>query len=175
MSGRIAVSKTNLDGVLLIKPSTMFEDFRGTYTELYNKKLFAEAGINVDFIQDDISISSKHVLRGIHGDAETWKLISCLHGNFYMVVVNWDKASPQFGEWESFALSGMNRTQVLVPPKFGNGHLVLSDEAIFHYKQSTYYNRDSQFTIMWNDPKINIWWPVRDPIMSRRDEGVDNA
>ena len=175
MSGSMEVSKTGLDGVLLIKPSTMFEDFRGTYTELYNKKLFNDAGIDVDFIQDDISISSRHVLRGIHGDTQTWKLISCLYGNFYMVVVNWDETSPQFGQWESFNLSEKNRTQILVPPKFGNGHLVLSDEAIFHYKQTTYYDRASQFTLMWNDPKINIWWPVKYPIMSRRDEGFDNA
>ena len=175
MSGSMEVSKTGLDGVLLIKPSTMFEDFRGTYTELYNKKLFNDAGIDVDFIQDDISISSRHVLRGIHGDTQTWKLISCLYGNFYMVVVNWDETSPQFGQWESFNLSEKNRTQILVPPKFGNGHLVLSDEAIFHYKQTTYYDRASQFTLMWNDPKINIWWPVKYPIMSRRDEGFDDA
>ena len=175
MSGSMEVSKTGLDGVLLIKPSTMFEDFRGTYTELYNKKLFNDAGIDVDFIQDDISISSRHVLRGVHGDTQTWKLISCLYGNFYMVVVNWDETSPQFGQWESFNLSEKNRTQILVPPKFGNGHLVLSDEAIFHYKQTTYYDRASQFTLMWNDPKINIWWPVKYPIMSRRDEGFDNA
>ena len=175
MSGSMEVTKTGLDGVLLIKPSTMFEDFRGTYTELYNKKLFNDAGIDVDFIQDDISISSRHVLRGIHGDTQTWKLISCLYGNFYMVVVNWDETSSQFGQWESFNLSEKNRTQILVPPKFGNGHLVLSDEAIFHYKQTTYYDRASQFTLMWNDPKINIWWPVKYPIMSRRDEGFDDT
>lgn len=175
MSGRLEVSKTVLDGVLLIKPPTMFEDFRGTYTEIYNKELFVQAGIDVDFIQDDISISSKHVLRGIHGDTKTWKLISCLHGNFYMVVVNWDESSPQYRKWASFDLSEKNRLQILVPPKFGNGHLVLSEEAIFHYKQTTYYDRTSQFTLMWDDPKINIWWPVKSPILSKRDEGFDNA
>jgi len=169
------VEKTKLSGVLLTKPPTIFEDFRGTYVEIYNEKLYTEAGIKVKFVQDDVSGSSKHVLRGIHGDGETWKLISCLYGRFYLVVVNWDETSPQFGQWESFVLSDQNRLQLLVPPKFGNGHLVLSDMAIFHYKQSCYYNRAGQFTIPWNDPKLNIWWPVRNPILSRRDDGSEDA
>ena len=166
------VIKTNLNGVLLIKPPTIFEDFRGTYVELYNEKIYKDAGIAVDFIQDDISTSTRHVLRGIHGDSETWKLVSCLYGKFYLVVVNWNSDSPQFGKWESFALSETNRLQVLVPPRFGNGHLVLSEQAIFHYKQSTYYNRAGQFTLLWNDPTLNIWWPVKNPIVSMRDEGA---
>jgi len=169
------VSKTELDGVLLIKPPTIFEDFRGTYVETYNEKLYTEAGIKVKFVQDDISVSSRNVLRGIHGDGETWKLVSCLYGEFYLVVVNWDDTSPQFGQWESFVLSDANRLQVLVPPKFGNGHLVLSELAIFHYKQSSYYNRAGQFTILWNDPKLNIAWPINNPIVSSRDEGGDDV
>jgi dTDP-4-dehydrorhamnose 3,5-epimerase len=169
------VSKTKLDGVLLIKPPTIFEDFRGTYVETYNEKLYTEAGIKVKFVQDDISVSSRNVLRGIHGDGDTWKLISCLHGKFYLVVVNWDDTSHQFGKWESFVLSDQNRLQVLVPPKFGNGHLVLSELAIFHYKQSSYYNRVGQFTLLWNDTKINIWWPIKNPIVSRRDEGSEDV
>lgn len=169
------VSKTKLDGVLLIKPPTIFTDFRGTYIETYNEKLYTEAGIKVKFVQDDISTSSRNVLRGIHGDSETWKLVSCLYGEFYLVVVNWDNISPQFGKWESFRLSGDNRLQVLLPPQFGNGHLVLSELAIFHYKQSSYYNRASQFTLLWNDPKLNIQWPVSNPILSKRDEGKENV
>lgn len=165
------VSKTTLDGVLLIKPPTVFEDFRGTYVETYNEQLYKQAGIGVDFVQDDISVSSKHVLRGIHGDGETWKLVSCLFGKFYLVVINWDDTSPRFCKWESFVLSDVNRFQVLIPPKFGNGHIVLTEQAIFHYKQSSYYNPAGQFTLIWNDPKLNIWWPVKDPLVSRRDEG----
>ncbi|MGA7936711.1 MAG: dTDP-4-dehydrorhamnose 3,5-epimerase family protein [Kovacikia sp.] len=167
----LEIHKTKLDGILRITPPTIFEDFRGTYVETYNEHLYQEAGITVKFVQDDISVSSKHVLRGIHGDRETWKLISCLHGKFYLVVVNWDEHSPQFGKWESFVLSEQNRQQVLIPPQFGNGHLVLSEQAIFHYKQSTYYNRAGQFTLVWNDPKLNIWWPIKQPILSQRDEG----
>ncbi len=168
------ILKTRLEGVLLIKPH-VFEDHRGEYVETYNEELYRKNGIDIKFVQDDISVSSKNVLRGIHGDAETWKLVSCLYGKFYLVVVNWDDASPQFGKWESFVLSNQNRLQVLVPPKFGNGHLVLSELAIFHYKQSTYYNRASQFTLLWNDPKLNIWWPIKNPILSRRDEGTEDA
>jgi dTDP-4-dehydrorhamnose 3,5-epimerase len=173
MSAQLSVTKTKLDGVLLIKPPTIFEDFRGQYVETYNETLYTEAGITVKFSQDDISVSSRHVLRGIHGDAETCKLISCLYGKFYLVVVNWDKESPQYAQWDSFVLSDQNRLQVLVPAKFGNGHLVLSKQAIFHYKQNTYYNRAGQFTLLWNDPKLNIWWPIKHPILSRRDEGLE--
>ena len=169
------VCRSELDGVVTITPPTIFEDFRGTYVETYNEDLYRQAGIDVEFRQDDISTSTRHVLRGIHGDGETWKLISCLYGKFYLVVVNWDEASRQFGKWTSFVLSDSNRLQVLVPPKFGNGHLVLSDAAIFHYKQSSYYNRAGQFTLFWDDPRLNIWWPIRNPILSRRDEGSERV
>ncbi|MHC4581233.1 MAG: dTDP-4-dehydrorhamnose 3,5-epimerase family protein [Planctomycetota bacterium] len=164
------VQETNLDGVLQIKLN-VFEDFRGEYVEIYNETLYEENGIDIQFIQDDISVSSKNVLRGIHGDSETWKLVSCLHGRFYLVVVNGDSKSSDFGKWQSFVLSDKNRMQVLVPPKHGNAHLVLSETAIFHYKQSTYYDRSKQFTYKWDDPRFNIWWPIDNPILSQRDRG----
>jgi len=163
------VSKTGLDGVKIVKLD-VFEDHRGQYVETYNEKDYRDHGIDVKFVQDDLSVSSRHVLRGIHGDDVTWKLISCLYGKFYLVVVNCDLDSKNFGKWESFVLSEYNRHQVLVPPKFGNAHLVLTDQAIFHYKQSTYYDPQRQFTYLWNDPQFNIWWPVKTPILSRRDE-----
>jgi len=165
----IMVSQTELDGVLSIKP-TIFEDFRGEYIETYNEALYNEKGISVKFIQDDISVSAMNVLRGIHGDDCTWKLISCLYGRFYLVVVNCDTESKDFGKWQSFVLSDRNRLQVLVPPKYGNAHLVLSDMSIFHYKQSTYYDRTKQFTYKWNDSRLNIWWPIDNPILSQRDK-----
>jgi len=164
------IEKTDLPGVLIIQPPTIFEDFRGEYVEIYNKDLYQVGGIQVDFIQDDISISKKNVIRGIHGDAITWKLISCLHGSFYFVVVNNDPTSPHYKKFVSLTLSDNNKLQVLVPPNHGNGHLVLSDTAIFHYKQSTLYERKSQFTIKWNDPDYGVWWPISNPILSKRDQ-----
>lgn len=163
------VSKTKLDGVLLIKLD-VFEDHRGEYIEIYNEELYRKNGIDIKFVQEDISVSIRNVLRGIHGDHKTWKLISCLYGKFYLVVVNCDAESENFGKWQSFVLSERNRHQVLVPPRYGNGHLVLSDKAIFHYKQSTYYDPSHQFTFKWNDPELNIWWPIKNPILSQRDE-----
>lgn len=163
------VSKTKLEGVLKIELD-VFEDFRGQYIETYNEKLYKDNGIDVKFIQDDISVSTKDVLRGIHGDTNTTKLISCLHGEFYLVVVNCNSDSEKFGNWEGFVLTEAERIQILVPAGHGNAHLVLSDKAIFHYKQSTYYDRKSQFTYKWNDPKLNIRWPIKNPILSQRDK-----
>ena len=165
----IDVERTKLGGVFLIKLDC-FEDHRGEYLELYNEKLYKSKGIDIDFVEDDISIATRDVIKGIHGDDCTWKLISCLHGKFYLVVINYDEQSKDFGKWESFALSETNKLQVLVPPKHGNGHLCLSEKSIFHYKQSAYYDPSRQFTIRWNDPKFKIWWPVKDPILSMRDE-----
>jgi len=165
------VFATKLESVLLIKPPTVFEDFRGHYIETYNRNAYFTAGIPIDFVQDDISISHRHVLRGIHGDTKTWKLVSCLQGSFYMVVVNNDPNSSQYREWVSFTLSDTNHLQVLVPPNFGNGHLVMSERTIFHYKQSTEYDRAGQFTLLWNDPTLKIWWPIQNPIVSQRDQG----
>lgn len=165
----IEISKTDLDGVLLIKPY-VFEDHRGEYIETYNESLYRKNSIDIKFVQDDISVSTRNVLRGIHGDDCTWKLISCMYGRFYLVVVNCDTESKDFGRWQSFILSDSNRLQVFVPPKYGNAHLILSDTAIFHYKQSTYYDRSKQFTYKWNDSRLNIWWPIENPILSQRDK-----
>lgn len=166
------INITELDGVWVITPPTISEDFRGSYVETYNEKMYAEAGIVIKFVQDDISISSQNVLRGIHGDDETWKLISCMYGKIYAVVVNCKDNSEDFGRWNSFVLSDKNNLQVLVPPKHGVAHLVMSKKAIFHYKQSTYYNFGKQFTYRFDDPRFQIWWPVKNPILSERDEGL---
>jgi len=173
------VKKTKLENVLLIKPD-IFEDFRGRYIETYNEKkyneIFSKYNINIKFVQDDISVSTKHVLRGIHGDKKTWKLISCLKGKIYVVIVNCDKESKEFGKWESFILSESNGYQILVPPKYGTSHLVLSDEAVFHYKQSTYYDPKNlkQFTYRYDNPEFKIWWPIKEPILSKRDQLLES-
>ena len=166
------VSQTELDGVLEITPPTNFQDFRGDYVEIYNERIYKESGIDYHFIQDDISVSRKHVLRGIHGDSDTAKLVTCLHGAFYLIVVNNDPNSTQYRKWQSFSMSDKERKQILIPPKFGNGHVVLTESAIFHYKQTTEYDRTGQFTIAWNDPEWDLWWPIANPITSVRDRGI---
>lgn len=165
----IKVSKTNLDKVLLIE-SDIFEDFRGQYVEIFNKELYEKEGIDAKFIQDDIATSHKDVLRGIHGNQENWKLVSCLYGKIFLVVVNCDTDSKDFGKWQSFILSDENRQQVLIPPKFGNSYLTLSELSIFHYKQTVYYGQSEQFSYKWNDPRFKIAWPIKNPILSERDK-----
>lgn len=165
----ITIEKMALEGVLRITPD-VFEDFRGEFVETYNEKLYRDQGIDVQFIQDDLSISTRNVLRGIHGDEVTWKLVSCAHGRVYLVVVDCRAESSTFGRWESFILSDRRRSQVLIPPGYGNGHLVLSDVAIFTYKQSAYYDRAGQFSYRWDDKRFGIRWLIKDPILSRRDD-----
>ena len=164
------VTESRLHGVKILKPASAFEDFRGIYLQTYNQKEYREGGVRVKFVQDDVVVSYKNVLRGIHGDNITWKLVSCLYGRVYAVVVNNDPDSDQFRKWESFVLSNDNRLQLLVPPRFGNSYLTLSDISLYHYKQSTLYKRDNQFTLAWNDPALGIWWPIKNPIVSMRDE-----
>ena len=163
------VEKSSLEGVLLIKPD-VFEDHRGQYSQSYAEEQYRKAGIDVRFVEDDISVSTRGVLRGLHGDAMTWKLVSCLHGRFYLAVVDCREKSKTFGKWAAFTLSDRNRYQVLIPPGFGNGHLVLSKKAIFHYKQSEYYDPKRQFTYRWDEPRFAIWWPTKVPMLSKRDE-----
>lgn len=176
----VKASKTNLENVLLFEPN-VFEDFRGVYLETYNEAEYTKVikeltGKEVKFLQDSMSRSSRHVLRGIHGDAETWKLIDCPRGKIYVVIVNCNLEDKNFGKWQSFNLSERNMQQVLVPPMYGTSHLVLSDEAIFHYKQSTYYNPKvlKQFTYKFDDPRFGIWWPIKNPILSQRD-GLEDS
>lgn len=163
--------KTKLDGVVLVKPD-IHEDFRGNYTETYNRELYAKNGIPVEFVADACSVSSKHVLRGLHGDKKTWKLIDCRYGRFYLVILNLVEGSPQYGQWESFTLSDSNRWQVLVPPQFANAHLALTDTIVFHYKKSEYYDPNGEFTLRYDDPRFNIWWPIKNPLLSTRDDSA---
>lgn len=167
----IKVNRTTLPGLLRIERPA-FEDHRGIYGEIYRESEYFEAGIKIRFVEQDFSTSKKNVLRGLHGDSKTWKLISCIYGELYLVVLNYEKDSPLFGKWEAFTLTPYNRLQILIPPMHANGHLIISNEAIFHYNQSEYYTDGSnQFSLRWNDPRFNIFWPIKDPILSRRDGG----
>ena len=167
------ITETKLKGVMLVEPNTLSDDHRGTETEIYNQEMFRQAGVDIDFVAEDISVSPKGILRGIHGDDKTWKLVSCLLGSYHLVVVNWEEGSPQKGQWESFTVSDQNRHQVLIPPNFGNGFVIMSENVVFHYRQSAYYNREGQFTLRWNDPALKIEWPVEPTIVSLRDEQAD--
>ena len=166
------VIETKLAGVRLIKPSVAFEDHRGIIFEHYSFIDYSEHDIGL-FVQDTISVSYRGVIRGLHGDDITVKLVSCLRGRIYAVVVNYIKEHPQFLEWESFVLTGENRLQLLIPSRFGNGYQVLSDEAIYYYKLSARYgSQDKQFTIRWDDKALKIPWPINPPILSERDKNA---
>lgn len=169
------VIETKLKNVLLFKPF-IHEDFRGQYIELFNERDYLKAikektGYDVKFVEENMSTSFKNVLRGFHGDAKTWKLIDCLKGRIYLVVANCNRKDENFGKHAAFTFSDKNRMQVLVPPMHGLAHLVLSDEAFFHYKESEYYgNKDvKQFTYRYDYPELKVWWPINNPVLSERD------
>lgn len=164
----INAKPTTLDGVFLIEPDSV-ENSGGREVKIYDERLYRNGIADVEFVRDCISVSHKNVLRGIHGDGETRKLFTCLYGSFYLVILNYDSDSSNFGRWEAFTLSDQNHLQVLVPPKHGNGHLILSNKAILHYKQSVYSQQEKEFTVRWDDPSFNISWPITDPVLSRRD------
>ncbi|MDQ3019402.1 MAG: dTDP-4-dehydrorhamnose 3,5-epimerase [Bacteroidota bacterium] len=166
------VLKTDLNEAMMIVPS-VFTDHRGTFIETYNTEEFFKIGININFKRDDISTSAKNVLRGLHYDNKTWKLIQCMHGEFFFVICDMRKDSPQYLKWQSFLLSDKNRYQILVPPGFANGHLVLSDSCIFHYKMSEYYEPENEIGVRWDDPKLGIPWPVKEPILSEKDSSIN--
>ena len=162
-------SKT-LPEVVIIQPDVHY-DYRGEYIETWNKEHYKVfGGGKIEFKQDDISTSVKHTLRGLHGDFETWKLVQCLYGSLLQVVVDMRPGSSNYLKYDMFSINDKNRTQILVPPGFANGHLVMSEFGIFSYKQSTLYQgAKAQFTVRWDDPKVNIPWPINNPILSLRD------
>ena len=168
-----------LEEVAIIQPD-IFYDYRGEYVETWNVenyKIFdhlVNDSNKIEFKQDDISTSVKHTLRGLHGDDKTWKLVSCIYGSLLQVVVDMRESSDTYLEYDMFSINDKNRNQILIPPGFANGHLVMSDFGIFNYKQSTLYTGAStQFTVKWNDPKLNIPWPIDNPLLSSRDKNAD--
>ena len=148
----------------------MFRDYRGDIWTTYKKKTSA---IKLDFIHDKFSSSRKNVIRGIHGDYKTWKMVSCIHGEIYFVVVDNRPDSKTYLQWDWMILDDKERKQVLLPPGFGNGFCVMSDTAVFSYKlayDGEYSDVDQQFTLKWNDPRVSIDWPTTDPILQARDK-----
>ena len=145
-----------------------FIDFRGKYIETFNKKEFNKIS-KINFVQDDISISKKGILRGFHGDSKTWKLFTCLSGKIQFAVINFDSKSKYFKENNCIIVDENSNFQILVPPMFGVAHLVLSKKCILSYKQSTYYGQNKQFTVSYKSKCLNFNWKIKKIITSKRD------
>lgn len=157
-------TKCKIDGLVIIKPS-VFGDDRGFFMETYSKKVFTENGINVEFVQDNHSQSTKGVLRGLHFQKPPFaqdKLVRCTSGEVLDVAVDIRKDSPTFGQHEAVLLTEENKKMFFVPKGFAHGFLVLSDVAEFQYKCSDFYNKESEGGLLYNDPEIAINWPKLD-------------
>ncbi|MEO1085779.1 MAG: dTDP-4-dehydrorhamnose 3,5-epimerase [Acidobacteriota bacterium] len=165
------LSSDVVDGMKIFEPS-IFTDHRGQYVETYNHRDYAfadAAGEPLDWVEDDISCSHAGVLRGLHGDDRTWKLVQCLRGEIYLAVIDMRRGSPTYRAWQGLTLDDVDRRQVLIPAGCANGHYAVSD-CIFSYKQSELYRgQGAQFTVRWNDPSFEIDWPCSDPMLSERD------
>ena len=158
-----------IKGLILFKPE-IFYDFRGEYINTYNIEDYDFIG---DFVEDDFSISRKNVLRGMHGDSETKKLIQCLHGSILLGVADLRKDSPSYLQSRLYLLDDRNRHQVLVPEGCVNGHYVLTDTCIFSYKQNKLYTgAENQISVRYDDPWIKVPWGIKDPILSTRDSNA---
>ncbi len=165
------VEKTNIRDILLVTPE-IFKDDRGFFTETYRKDKFAELGLNEEFVQDNHSKSAYGVVRGLHFQWEPpmGKLMRVTRGSAFLVAVDIRKGSPTFGQWYGVEASVDNRKQVYAPAGFARGFCVLSESAEIQYKCTGIYNGKSESGILWNDPAIGIHWPVKDPILSKKDE-----
>ena len=149
--------------------NSSFKDHRGLYWTSWKKNSIK----NINFNHDKFSLSKKNVLRGLHGDKKTWKLLSCPYGSLLLIVVNCIKKSKNYLKWKSWVLSHENGVQVLIPPNYANGYLCLSKKCLLHYKLSykgSYADYKQQFSLRWNDPKIKIIWRIKKPILSDRDK-----
>ena len=146
------------------------QDQRGLIWTSWDKKLYPKKIFN----RDKFSLSKKNVLRGLHYDLKSWKLISCVYGNFFFVVVNFNKKSKDYLKFKTWTLSHKENKSILIPPLYANGHLCLSDSCVFHYKMSylgSYPDVKDQISIKWNDQRLNIKWPIskKKIILSKRD------
>lgn len=164
------VEQTSLSGVLLIKPR-VFGDARGFFLETYSEKRYQEAGVRATFVQDNHSRSTRGVLRGLHYQLKNpqGKLVSVNRGEVFDVAVDIREGSPTFGQWHGVILNDTNHHQLYVPPGFAHGFVVLSDVVDFSYKCTDYYNPDDEQGIRWDDPAINIQWPITNTMLSEKD------
>jgi dTDP-4-dehydrorhamnose 3,5-epimerase len=164
------VETTPLAGLLLIKPD-VFGDERGFFQETWNLRRYTEAGLDRHFVQDNLSLSRKGILRGLHfqNPHPQGKLVYVLQGEVFDVAVDVRADSPTFGQWYGVTLSAENHHQLFVPEGFAHGFCVTSDMALFAYKCTDFYRPQSEFSVLWNDPDIGIEWPLANPELSDKD------
>jgi dTDP-4-dehydrorhamnose 3,5-epimerase len=164
--------ETALPGVLIVEPK-VFRDDRGFFLETYHAARYAGAGLPEGFVQDNLSLSRRGVLRGLHYQypAAQGKLVAVLRGAVYDVAVDIRRGSPTFGRWTGTVLSADNLRQMYVPPGFAHGFLVLSEEALFSYKCTEYYRPTDEGSVLWNDPDLAIEWPLASspPLLAPKD------
>ncbi|MBU3213963.1 dTDP-4-dehydrorhamnose 3,5-epimerase [Clostridium estertheticum] len=166
--------ETKIDGVYIIEPK-VFGDNRGYFMETYNKNDFFEAGLKMEFVQDNESKSKKGVLRGLHFQTKhtQGKLVRVTKGQVFDVAVDLRKGSATFGKWEGVIITDENKKQFYVPEGFAHGFLVLSDEAVFNYKCTDYYAPKYDSGVLWNDEDIAIEWPldgIEEILLSEKDK-----
>lgn len=168
------ISPAPLEGLLIIQPR-VFSDDRGYFFETYQTQRYTECGMP-PFVQDNLSRSQKNVLRGLHYQLPhaQGKLVSVIQGTVWDVAVDIRRSSPTFGQWFGITLSEENHTQFYIPPGFAHGFCVLSDDVIFSYKCTDFYTPQAEHGIAWNDPSLNIPWPVSEPILSPKDKIYPN-
>lgn len=166
------IVKTAIPDLYIIKPK-VFSDHRGYFFESYNKEAFLRYGIDQNFVQDNESKSSKGVLRGLHFQKPPFdqgKLVRVMHGAVLDVAVDLRKNSPTYGHWASVELNHENKWMYWIPPGFAHGFVTLEDDTVFFYKCTNVYNKDSEGSILWNDPDLNIDWKIDNPILSEKDK-----
>ncbi len=159
-----------MSGIKIIKNST-FNDNRGYYWTTWKKGTLK----TIKFNHDKFSLSKKNVLRGFHCDFKSWKLVTCVYGKVIFVVLDMRKKSKSYLKYKKWILTHKKPTLILVPPYYANAYLCLSNECVFHYKwhyQGKYVDANKQTSIRWNDPKIKIKWPIKKPILSKRDKNA---
>jgi len=159
--------------LMIIKPSISW-DIRGNIFSSYNGDFYPQILPKVlNFKHDKFALSKQNVLRGLHGDSKTWKLVSCAYGEIYEVVVDMRPESATFKKWDTFDLKADEYRQILIPPNFINGYYVKSEKALFHYKlayDGEYIDAGEQITFRWDDPQFGIEWPCKYPILQDRDK-----
>lgn len=162
--------ETDLDGLFLFE-LTAFGDARGSFMEVYRKERYSAHGLDIEFVQDNLSISKRGVLRGLHAQSPSpqGKLVSALRGEIWDVAVDIRAGSPTFGQWRGFTLSSENHHQLYVPPGFLHGFVVLSEEAYVSYKVTCSHDPAGDFSVRWDDPELAIEWPIHEPILSAKD------